>query len=103
MFCCIVFLVVESIICDGYKKFYASENIAQWDMEETKQGGPFPDILDFDIFVNCIFLSEVRIFICLLGYKFSYTLSLCQLSIVKSFYFTIGYAFFTARNSTART
>mmetsp|Transcript_48390 Transcript_48390/g.117154 ORF Transcript_48390/g.117154 Transcript_48390/m.117154 type:complete len:391 (-) Transcript_48390:116-1288(-) len=27
-----------------------------WDMEETKKGGPFPEILKADIFVNCILL-----------------------------------------------
>lgn len=33
------------------------ENIIRWDMHETKAGGPFPEILDVDIFVNCIYLS----------------------------------------------
>jgi saccharopine dehydrogenase (NAD+, L-lysine-forming) len=28
-----------------------------WDMEETKNGGPFPEILKVDIFVNCILLQ----------------------------------------------
>lgn len=28
-----------------------------WDMEETKKGGPFPEILQSDIFVNCILLQ----------------------------------------------
>ena len=32
-----------------------SETI-DWDMEETKKGGPFPEILGADIFVNCILL-----------------------------------------------
>ena len=32
-------------------------NILQWDMEETSKGGPFPQILDVDIFVNCIYLD----------------------------------------------
>ncbi|MCR9146684.1 MAG: saccharopine dehydrogenase [Rhodobacteraceae bacterium] len=27
----------------------------RWDMEETAQGGPFPQILTHDIFLNCIF------------------------------------------------
>lgn len=27
-----------------------------WDIEETKNGGPFPEILESDIFVNCILL-----------------------------------------------
>lgn len=28
----------------------------QWDMEETKKGGPFAEILDFDILVNSVYL-----------------------------------------------
>lgn len=32
-------------------------NIIQWDMEETKKGGPFKEIVESDIFVNCIYLS----------------------------------------------
>ena len=28
-------------------------------MAETKAGGPFPEILQYDIFVNCILLTEV--------------------------------------------
>jgi len=34
------------------------ENIKKWDLEETKNGGPFPEILQSDIFVNCIFLFK---------------------------------------------
>jgi len=34
------------------------ENIKKWDLEETKNGGPFPEILDSDIFVNCILLFK---------------------------------------------
>jgi len=33
-----------------------SENIQKWDLEETKKGGPFSEILDVDVFVNCILL-----------------------------------------------
>ena len=29
--------------------------VTKWDMEETASGGPFPEILDHDIFLNCIF------------------------------------------------
>jgi len=29
-------------------------NVTKWDMEETVHGGPFPEILDHDIFLNCI-------------------------------------------------
>jgi saccharopine dehydrogenase (NAD+, L-lysine-forming) len=33
-----------------------TENIKKWDLEETKKGGPFSEILDVDVFVNCILL-----------------------------------------------
>ncbi|TIB93839.1 Formate/glycerate dehydrogenase catalytic domain-like protein [Wallemia mellicola] len=36
----------------------ADENIIKWDMNETAKGGPFKEILDVDIFVNCIYLSS---------------------------------------------
>jgi saccharopine dehydrogenase (NAD+, L-lysine-forming) len=32
-------------------------HIMKWDMAETKNGGPFDEILASDIFVNCIYLS----------------------------------------------
>lgn len=34
------------------------ENILKWDMAETSKGGPFDEIIESDIFVNCIYLSE---------------------------------------------
>ncbi len=34
------------------------ENITQWDMDETAKGGPFKEILEHDIFVNCIYLNK---------------------------------------------
>ena len=34
-------------------------SIAEWDLEETKTGGPFDEILNNDILVNCILLTEV--------------------------------------------
>ena len=33
-------------------------NILKWDMAETAKGGPFDEIAESDIFVNCIYLSE---------------------------------------------
>lgn len=33
-------------------------NIAKWDMKETARGGPFQEIVDSDIFINCIYLSK---------------------------------------------
>lgn len=29
--------------------------VTKWDMAETKSSGPFPEILDHDLFLNCIF------------------------------------------------
>ena len=34
------------------------DRIIKWDINETKGGGPFPDIMQSDIFVNCIYLSQ---------------------------------------------
>jgi saccharopine dehydrogenase (NAD+, L-lysine-forming) len=34
------------------------DDILKWDMAETARGGPFQEILDVDIFVNCIYLSS---------------------------------------------
>lgn len=30
-------------------------DVTKWDMAETANGGPFPEILDHDLFINCIF------------------------------------------------
>jgi saccharopine dehydrogenase (NAD+, L-lysine forming) len=34
------------------------DSILKWDMEETAKGGPFTEIVESDIFVNCIYLSS---------------------------------------------
>jgi saccharopine dehydrogenase (NAD+, L-lysine forming) len=34
------------------------DHILKWDMAETAKGGPFSEIVESDIFVNCIYLSE---------------------------------------------
>ena len=34
------------------------DDILKWDMDETAKGGPFQEILDVDIFVNCIYLTS---------------------------------------------
>lgn len=34
------------------------DHVIRWDMAETAKGGPFPEILENDIFVNCIYLSK---------------------------------------------
>lgn len=34
------------------------ENVLKWDLAETAAGGPFQEIVESDIFVNCIYLSS---------------------------------------------
>lgn len=34
------------------------ENLLKWDMAETAKGGPFQEIIESDIFINCIYLSK---------------------------------------------
>ncbi|EEQ90878.1 mitochondrial Homoaconitase [Blastomyces dermatitidis] len=34
------------------------EDVLRWDMAETAKGGPFQEIVESDIFVNCIYLNE---------------------------------------------
>lgn len=34
------------------------DKILKWDMAETAKGGPFKEIVESDIFVNCIYLSK---------------------------------------------
>ncbi|SGZ53889.1 CIC11C00000002896 [Sungouiella intermedia] len=34
------------------------DQLLKWDMAETAKGGPFQEIADSDIFVNCIYLSK---------------------------------------------
>ncbi|KAJ7900057.1 hypothetical protein B0H14DRAFT_2331044 [Mycena olivaceomarginata] len=36
----------------------AEDDIVKWDLDETAKGGPFQEILDVDIFVNCIYLNS---------------------------------------------
>lgn len=44
---------------DLFKKVgIPDENIQKWDMKETARGGPFEEIVQSDIFVNCIYLSQ---------------------------------------------
>ncbi|GJN89786.1 hypothetical protein Rhopal_002775-T1 [Rhodotorula paludigena] len=37
---------------------FEDDNIAKWDMAETAKGGPFSEILEADVFVNCIYLTS---------------------------------------------
>lgn len=34
------------------------ENLIKWDMAETARGGPFKEIAQADVFINCIYLSK---------------------------------------------
>jgi saccharopine dehydrogenase (NAD+, L-lysine-forming) len=34
------------------------DNIWKWDLDETAKGGPFSEILDVDILINCIYLNS---------------------------------------------
>ncbi|KAH8914002.1 Formate/glycerate dehydrogenase catalytic domain-like protein, partial [Atractiella rhizophila] len=44
---------------DCLKKLgFGNEELLKWDLEETAAGGPFAEILDVDIFINCIYLSS---------------------------------------------
>lgn len=33
-------------------------DVVEWDMEETRRGGPFKEINSADVFVNCVFVSS---------------------------------------------
>lgn len=35
-----------------------SDHITKWDLAETAKGGPFQEVIQHDIFVNCIYLSS---------------------------------------------
>lgn len=44
---------------DFFKKVgIPDEKLIKWDMKETAPGGPFKEIVQSDIFVNCIYLSQ---------------------------------------------
>jgi saccharopine dehydrogenase (NAD+, L-lysine-forming) len=32
--------------------------VTPWDLEETQAGGPFEEILEHDVFINCVFVSQ---------------------------------------------
>ena len=50
-------LGVDSIV--AYPNFLSDrDDILKWDLDETAKGGPFQEILDVDIFINCIYLSS---------------------------------------------
>ena len=34
-----------------------SSSVLKWDLDETKKGGPFREIIESDLFVNCIYLT----------------------------------------------
>lgn len=53
-----VFIYTFSFSISTHALLVIRENIIKWDMAETAKGGPFPEILNVDIFVNCIYLSK---------------------------------------------
>ena len=50
-----VLFVFERIYSDPR---FGRDDILKWDLAETAKGGPFQEILDVDIFVNCIYLAS---------------------------------------------
>jgi len=42
----------------AHKLGVPKSHITEWDIAETRGKGPFPEILEYDIFVNCILLNE---------------------------------------------
>eukprot|EP00124_Ichthyophonus_hoferi_P005320 Ihof_evm2s742 gene=Ihof_evmTU2s742 len=45
--------------CDLLKEMGLNDSdLAQWDLAETKGGGPFPALLEYSILINCIYLSS---------------------------------------------
>ncbi|HIG26434.1 MAG TPA: saccharopine dehydrogenase [Verrucomicrobiales bacterium] len=36
----------------------AGADVTEWDLKETKMGGPFAEILEFDIMVNCVLVQS---------------------------------------------
>lgn len=44
---------------DCFRKLGLAESaIRQWDINETQRGGPYDEILESDVFVNCIYLTK---------------------------------------------
>lgn len=41
-----------------HKSGIPDANILKWDIQETSRGGPFKEIAQADIFINCIYLSK---------------------------------------------
>ncbi len=37
------------------------DSVTQWDLQETRSGGPFPELLQADVLVNCIYLGATKI------------------------------------------
>ena len=38
-----------------------SGNVLEWDLDETAKGGPFDEIAEADVFINCIYLSSASV------------------------------------------
>ena len=46
---------------DGIYLLLQRSHITEWDIAETQGKGPFAEVLEYDIFVNCILLTEVLV------------------------------------------
>jgi saccharopine dehydrogenase (NAD+, L-lysine-forming) len=42
--------------CDFFENM--KFDIAKWDRDETEKGGPFPEIMGYDIFINCVLMNK---------------------------------------------
>lgn len=46
---------------DGIYLLLQRSHITEWGIAETQGKGPFAEVLEYDIFVNCILLTEVLV------------------------------------------
>ena len=55
----VIIIGAHGRVGQGAKELFNSLDIrtTDWDLAETKSGGPFPEILEYDIFVNCVLTS----------------------------------------------
>ncbi len=37
----------------------AGVDVTRWDLEETRKGGPFAEVLAFDLLLNCVFVQKM--------------------------------------------
>jgi len=56
----VIIIGAKGRVGSGAKDFCHALNarVTGWDIDETAQGGPFPEILEHDIFLNCILANQ---------------------------------------------